>query len=89
MRGRREVDLSTSSLERCDSHLAKTELRKGSGNVRVVQIGEASHGDGALGREMYTIAFLSHHGRSGWVGDEPKELPKAIPPTNLDERFCQ
>ncbi len=33
--------------------------------------------DEALGKEMYTIAFLSHHGKSGWVGDEPKELPKA------------
>lgn len=31
----------------------------------------------ALGKEMYTIAFLSHHGRSGWVGEEPKELPLA------------
>jgi len=31
----------------------------------------------SLGREMYTIAFLSHHGRSGWVDDEPSELPAA------------
>jgi erythromycin esterase len=33
--------------------------------------------DASLGREMYTIAFLSHHGRSGWVNEEPRDLPAA------------
>lgn len=32
--------------------------------------------DESLGREMYTIAFLSHHGRTGWVDAEPRDLPK-------------
>lgn len=35
--------------------------------------------DDSLGQEMYTIAFLSHHGRNGWVGEEPKDLPPAEP----------
>lgn len=32
--------------------------------------------DEALGSEIYTIAALSHHGRSGWVGGESRELPE-------------
>lgn len=31
----------------------------------------------ALGREMYTIAALSHHGRTGYAGEEARDLPEA------------
>ncbi len=33
--------------------------------------------DAALGREMFTIGCLSYHGKSGWVGQEPRDLPPA------------
>ncbi len=33
----------------------------------------------ALGRDVYVIGFLAHHGRCGFAGEPPEELPPAAP----------
>ncbi|HEX7182504.1 MAG TPA: erythromycin esterase family protein [Thermoanaerobaculia bacterium] len=40
--------------------------------------------DAALGREMVTVAFLSHHGRYAYVGEPPEDIP-AVAPDSLEE----